>query len=238
MRCPHCHLKIPDESIICPSCDAVLDSGYFDAGGAPVDDEEDSVPDGGQAPMLGVEDDEPVAPAAGGTSILRLDPEAEKQTRIVKLSDVSGKRVAAARAADQASDEEELGDFWGQVGLAYRRLWPFEKLALWSLVALFVGAFLPWFYVRGEGFVSGVEQRGTLSAALSFVAIVVFWVRVTLRQVLLVLVQVAFVVGAALVAGFALMRPLPSHSPRFGLYLTVAFGVVAAVISLVGAVKR
>jgi hypothetical protein len=56
--------------------------------------------------------------------------------------------------------------------------------------------------------------------------------------VLLVLLQVAFVVAAAVVAGFALMRPVPDLSPRFGLYLTVLFGAVAAVVSLIGAVKR
>ena len=41
-----------------------------------------------------------------------------------------------------------------------------------------------------------------------------------------------------MVAGLALMRPVPSLSPRFGLYLTVFFGGLAAVVSLIGAVKR
>jgi hypothetical protein len=180
-----------------------------------------------------------------GTSLLQLDPEQHKETRVVKLSDLPKRRAPdpaaqpggpRTQAAAQATAEAGLDDFWGQVSLAFRRLRPLEKGALYAIGAVFVTAFLPWFHVQGKGFVSGIEGAGAYTAVAAFLALVVFWVRVSLRLVLLVLAQVACVVAAGLVAGWSL-RTTTDADPSFGIYLTLATGAVAAVMSLVAAVK-
>ncbi len=212
--------------------------------GAPNEPGGPAGPAGSGGPRL----EQDLAGQTDGTSVLQLDPEQHKETRVVKLSDLPKRRAPAAagpaggaRATFTASapeaDEGGLDDFWGQIWLSYRRLPRLEKVALLSLVALFVTAFLPWFHVKGKGFVSGIEGPGVYSAVLAFFAIAVFWVRVSLRQVLLVLLQVAFVVSAGLVAGWALRTTTGGAEPSFGLYLTLLTGATAAVISLVAVVK-
>jgi hypothetical protein len=202
---------------------------------------------GGPAEPAGPRLEQDLAGHTDGTSVLQLDPEQHKETRVVKLSDLPKRRApaaagpaggarASATAAAPEADEGGLDDFWGQIWLAYRRLRRLDKVALLCLVALFVTAFLPWFHVKGKGFVSGIEGTGAYAAVLALFAIAVFWVRVSLRQVLLVLLQVAFVVAAGLVAGWAL-RTSTSAEPSFGLYLTLVSGATAAVMSLVAVVK-
>jgi len=87
--------------------------------------------------------------------------------------------------------------------LAFRRLRPLEKIVLVTIGNLILGAFLPWYSPQGRGSISGIEGNGWLTATLAGAAAVAFWVRVSLRIVLLVLVQVGLIVSAALVAGFA-----------------------------------
>jgi hypothetical protein len=193
------------------------------------------MPYGGEAPDLSGHTD--------GTSILQMDPERQKETRIVKVSDLSGGRrasAAASRGAAQgaavAVEDTAAGDLWAHIHLAYRRLRPMEKVTLFGLSLLLVCAFLPWFHVRGEGFVSGIEGKGALSAALALLALVIFWVRVTYRWVLLVLGQVFLVAGAGLMAGLA-YKTATAATPSFGLYLTLLTAAGAAVFSLVAAVK-
>ncbi len=177
-----------------------------------------------------------------GTSILRMDPEQHKDTRIVNISEIGARRNPAeraglnARTAGKHEPDSQFDDFWGQIGLFFRRLRLLEKIALITIGALILGAFLPWYTPRGRGSISGVEVSGWLTALLASGALVAFWVRVSLRIVLLVLVQEGLIVGAVLVAGFALMNP-GAHSVSFGIYFTLLAGAVAAVLSLIAAVK-
>ena len=255
MLCPNCHGELEDDASICSFCDAILDDSFLenDVPTAPRDEVYEPSPDyigrpplddapplDDEAPALGGED---IGGGGGGgeTSIIQMDPEQQKHTRIVKVTDLSGRRAAAAHAVQQAkaADGEgasELEDYWGQVTLAYRRLRVPDRIALFCVAALVVGAFLPWFEVKGKGFVSGVEGRGWLTALFAVLAVAVFWVRVTFRKVLLVLAQVGFIVGAALAAGYAYTHR-GDADPIFGIYLTLIAGVAAAVLSLVAALK-
>ena len=177
-----------------------------------------------------------------GTSILRMDPEQHKDTRIVNVNELGTRRNPAekaglaSRTGGVSSPDSQLDDFWGQIGLSVRRLRPLEKIALLTIVALILGAFLPWYTPKGRGSISGIEVSGWLTALLACGAMVTFWVRVSLRIVLLVLLQVGLIVGAALVAGFALMNP-GTKSVSFGIYFTLLAGGAAAVLSLLAAVK-
>lgn len=255
MYCPHCNGAIPDTSAICPLCDAILNPAFLDSSTEPGAEARQSSPYY-PAPPLG-DSAPPLAPPQGsyggeapdlgghteGTSILQLDPERQKETRIVKVSDLAASRRSpmapgrgAGHAAATPAEEAAAGDLWAQVHLAYRRLRPLEKVTFFGLVALLVCAFLPWFHVRGEGFVSGIEGKGALSATLTFLALVVFWVRVTYRWILLVLGQVFLVAGAGLMAGLA-YKTAAAATPTFGLFLTLLTAAGAAVVSLVAVVK-
>ena len=260
MLCPHCRTELPDGTAICTVCDAILDSTFLNAStepgvdgdGAPVIAPRAPAPPPSALPVVpSAADLDPMSsPRLGddlsgstdGTAMLQMDPERHKETRIVNVSDLPSRRgpqapkPGAPRAAAGA-EQETLDDFWGQVFLAYRRLRPLEKGAMYCLLALFVAAFLPWFHVRGEGFVSGIEGKGALTAVGGFLALVVFWIRVNLRVVLLVLLQVACVVFGGLMAGWSLRTAAASHVPSFGIYVTLLCGIAAAVMSLVAAVK-
>lgn len=249
MRCPHCNGAVPDATAICPQCDAILDAAFLDSTTEPgAEGRRDSphlaapplappqAPHGKSAPDL--------SGRTEGTSILQLDPERQKETRIVKVSDIAPSRRSpaagprgSARAAAIAQEEPVAGDLWSGALLALRRLRPMEKVVFAGLAALLVCSFLPWFHVRGEGFVSGIEGKGALSATLAFLAIVVFWVRVTFRWVLLVLAQVFLVAGAGLMAGLAYKAAGGSALPSFGLFLTLLTAAATAVISLVAVVR-
>jgi len=255
MLCPHCNAEISDDAAICNHCDAILDEGFFNADvvTAPKAPAVAPVPFMERATTSELESDAGYAEpptldrketggAGDGTSILRMDPEQHKDTRIVNINELGARRNPAEKAGlasrpgGPAAQESQLDDFWGQIGLAFRRLRPLEKVALITIGALILGAFLPWYTPRGRGSISGIEVNGWLTALLAFGALVTFWVRVSLRIVLLVLLQVGLIVGAALVAGFALANP-GARSVSFGIYFTLLAGGSAAVVSLVAAVK-
>lgn len=257
MLCPHCYADLADDATICSYCDAILDDKFLSGGGSTAPDvpfvapppfmeqttepgyDESPEPQYEQPPAL---DQKETGGASDGTSILRMDPEQHKDTRIVNINEIGSRRNPAekaglrARADDGTEPDSGFDDFWGQIGLAFRRLRVLEKIALITIGALMLGAFLPWYTPQGRGSISGVEVTGWLTALLAVGALVVFWVRVSLRMVLLVLIQEGFIVGAALVAGFALMNP-GSHSVSFGIYFTLLAGGAAAVLSLIAAVK-
>lgn len=248
MQCPQCHASVPDGVAICPQCDAILDATFLNAATDPGELDRVPPPSAG-SPRLESAD---LSGNTEGTSLLAMDPEAHKETRIVSMDDLPKRRgqnapgrharagadgAARPPAASNAPSGDELGDLWGQVYLAVRRLRPLEKIVLGLLIALLVGAFSPWFSVRGEGYVSGIERVGVWTAAATVAAIAVFWVRVVFRWTLLVLLQVALVVVATGVAAWAL-RSTRGDTPSLGLYASVALGGFAAVTSLIAAVKR
>ncbi len=257
MLCPHCYADLADDATICSYCDAILDEDFMSAGGSTAPDvlpaapapfmeqttepgyDEPSEPGYEDPPTL---DPQPTGGAGDGTSILRMDPEQHKETRVVSIDEINARRNPAeraglnARSAAKDEPDSQFDDFWGQMGLFFRRLGLLEKIALITIGVLILGAFLPWYTPRGRGSISGVEVTGWITALLAFGALVVFWVRVSLRIVLLVLVQEGLIVGATLVAGFALMNP-GAHSVSFGIYFTLLAGGGAAVISLIAAVK-
>lgn len=255
MLCPHCNAEITDDAAICNYCDAILDEGFFNADVATAPEAEAVVPapymEQGPAADVGPELDYQEPPSleqhdtggkVDGTSILRMDPEQHKDTRIVNVNELGARRNPAekaglaSRTAGPTTQDSQLDDFWGQIGLAFRRLRLLERIALIAIGALILGAFLPWYTPKGRGSISGIEVSGWITAALGSAALVAFWVRVSLRIVLLVLVQVGLIVGAALVAGFALMNP-GSKTVSFGVYFTLLSGGAAAVLSLIAAVK-
>lgn len=264
MLCPHCNAEIADDAAICTYCDAILDEGFL-VGGVTTEPEAMAPPPApfvAQAPPpdpVAVPPPDPVATppldvpppaldrqetggAQDGTSILHMDPEQHKETRIVHVDELGARRNPAERAAlakrggGVEEPDSQLDDFWGQIALAFRRLRPLEKIALFTIVAVILGSFLPWYTPRGRGSISGIEVSGWLTALLAAGAVAAFWVRVSLRIVLLVLLQVALLVGAAMVAYYALRNP-GSMSVSFGIYFTLLASAGAAVVSLVAAVK-
>lgn len=181
------------------------------------------------------------APPGQATRILSQDPERDKETRIVQPPPPP--RLPPHRAAEAAGEEDSIlsSDFDAAVdGLrqVYARLNSSERISLWCTVAAFVGAFLPWYYVRGYGLLSGIQTHGLAVAGLTLAALVLLYVRYHLRLGMIwSLFQLLCTAGAAFIGAYFLVEPAMAHV-RFGLPASAVAAGAAVVTGFSGLFKR
>jgi hypothetical protein len=175
-----------------------------------------------------------------GTQIVTIDPQLERQTRIVEVAvppmvrrAVREKERAAAAGAHEEQQGGLLDDFGIDARHFYLRMHRLDRLTSWLLALAFLFSFLPWQRVTGVGWVSGVEGFGSLSAGLALIAFgCIYWrtVRRRLAGALMTLQLLVIAgVGAIPMVWFLTNRDLQLS---FGSYGTVLAAAIAVLLSL------
>ena len=113
-----------------------------------------------------------------------------------------------------------------------------ERTSLWCTAAAFVAAFLPWYYVRGYGLLSGIQTHGLAVAGLTGLALVLLYLRYHLRRgIIWALFQVLCIAGAGFVAVYFVVKPAMPHM-RFGLPAAALATAAATLTGFFGLRKR
>jgi hypothetical protein len=181
-------------------------------------------------------------PAHNATRVLSADPERDKHTRVVQAPPPpkfppKKKREAAAEIEDSILSRDFEIALSGAKAV-YKRLRTPERVALWATIAAFVASFSPWYYVRRTGLISGVQTHGWIPAVLTGLALVLLYLRFSLRWGILPSILQFFVTaGAAIAAVYFTLVPSVG-AMRFGLPATAVAASVAAVAALLGMLSR
>jgi len=175
------------------------------------------------------------------TRVLSSDPERDKHTRVVQAPPPPRIPPRKKREAEEVEDPILSKEFEAAIeGLqnVYKRLKKTEKAALWTTVAAFVACFSPWYYIKGEGLVSGIESQGWIPAILTGATLILLYVRFSLKWgILPSLLQLLLIAGAAF--GAVYFTLLPAHeSIRFGLPATALTTSLATVFTILGMLSR
>jgi len=183
-----------------------------------------------------------VGGGSGATRVLESDPERGKATRVLQAPPPPRlpPRPGSVAAADADSIlSEEFEHALAGIRAVYKRLHVAERVAFWATLLAFVGAFSPWYYVKGTGFIAGVETIGWVTAACLGVALILVYVRFQLRWGLgAALIQILLTAAAGVLAAYVLIEPGGRGSPIFGLPATAAAAVVGVVAEIVGLLAR
>ncbi|MBK8482279.1 MAG: hypothetical protein IPL40_14110 [Proteobacteria bacterium] len=188
------------------------------------------------------------ATAAGGrgekalaTRVVTLDREGERATRIVEVEvPAMVKRSMRQREREEGAGPPAaprelvlLGELPAWFGGVRRQLHARDRATLWALGGCFLGAFLPWYYVRVEGLRAGVEGLGWISAALALLAVVLLVARTLRRRwaLELLLAQTVLIAGAVALPTYEGIRgALGAY--YLGAGLTIGAGLAALIFSL------
>ncbi len=175
------------------------------------------------------------------TRVLSSDPERDKHTRVVQAPPPPRVPPRKKKEAEEVEDPILSKEFEAAIeGLknVYKRLKKPEKAALWTTVAAFVACFSPWYYIKGEGLVSGIESQGWIPAILTGATLILLYVRFSLKWgILPSLLQLLLIAGAAF--GAVYFTLLPAHeSIRFGLPATALTTSLATVFTILGMLSR
>ena len=122
----------------------------------------------------------------------------------------------------------------------YKRLHPFERISLWTTIVAFVGAFSPWYYESGYGYLSGVQTLlGGVTALALGATLLVLYLRFTRRWSLwAALLQFLLVAGAAVLSIYLAIVPPDGLKLAPGLPLTAISSGVGAATEFVGMLAR
>ncbi len=184
----------------------------------------------------------PPTPHAGrATRVLGLDPERQKETRVLQIQ--APPKLPPNRPDDlEDADAILSSDFEAaleSLTSLYRRLKKAERFSFWVALAAFVAAFSPWYHVEGRGLVSGVETVGWSSALLIGAALVVTYLRLSLRwSAWGAILQFLLLSAGGMAAIYYLLVPIEGATMFVGLPATVATAGLAAVSELVGMMSR
>jgi hypothetical protein len=196
------------------------------------------------------------------------DPEANRGTQIVDINlppavrrlarqsardDKEGRRAGATAASDGRSAPgsgkgnlavEESGvsrgvdELFTSARLFYSRMHGIDRWTFMALALAFVGSFLPWSYVRGEGLQAGIQEYGVLSALAALLSFLCVYGRTARRRMTGLLLALQVLAAAALV-GVPISRFLTASEVQFsyGLYFTAAGGVGVVLLTLARLVR-
>ncbi|MBK6849160.1 MAG: hypothetical protein IPG96_17060 [Proteobacteria bacterium] len=175
------------------------------------------------------------------TRVVTLDREGERATRLVDVEvPAMVKRAGRQRegqlggpAPTAAGELVLLGELPAWIGGVRRQLHPRDRTTLWALGVCFLGGFVPWYHVRVEGLLAGVEGLGLLSAAQALLAVGLLVGRTLRRRwaLELLVAQTVLIAGAIAVPVYELLRGALG-AWYLGAGLTVAAGGVALGFSL------
>ena len=147
MICPKCKSNIRDNSVICDSCDEILDLSCFE------DDEEQE----------SLEGNEGHTPPTGESLPLRgIEHRLRKRRDELKRRVAEKSRPAAESEQRVQAAEVEIDKAFKDFKRFYVDLELFDRLILLGVAALFTASFLPWKYLQSEGTLSGIELSGYL----------------------------------------------------------------------------
>lgn len=181
-------------------------------------------------------------PVHQATHVLPSDPERDKKTRVVQAPPPPRLPPRHLREGEEAKGESLLSsDFDAAVdGLrqVYLRLHKAERISLWASLCAFVFSFMPWYYVKGTGLLSGIQTQGWIPAVLTFVAMALLYIRFAYRLgFLFSLGQFLSIACAAVVTTYYTLVPVLPNV-RFGLPATALAACLAAVTGIAGLWSR
>jgi len=175
------------------------------------------------------------------TRVVALDREGERATRLVDVEvPALVKRAGRQRegqlggpAPTAAGELVLLGELPAWIGGVRRQLHPRDRTTLGALGLCFLGGFVPWYHVRVEGLLAGVEGLGLLSVAQALLAVGLLVGRTLRRRwaLELLVAQTVLIAGAIAVPVYELLRGALG-AWYLGAGLTVAAGGVALGFSL------
>jgi hypothetical protein len=207
------------------------------------------------------------AQADVATRIVTLDPEADRNTRIVDLNlpavvkkvvkerehekekvrvrepakEGSGgadapKRPAAFRgiAVEESRVSRGLDEMGESVRVFFSRMHRMDRRTSWALAVAFLGAFLPWSHVRGEGTLAGIQEYGSLAAVASGLAFVCIYLRTARRRLTALVLGGQVLLAAALVAIpiFRILTEGDLADLAYGVYITALGGAAVVLLTL------
>lgn len=224
---------------ICPHCGEAIDAGY-DAcphcGGEiyqqPYGDSDESF---GEGP-------------SNKTSIVALDPEFQKGTRIVANPMIdsstrkrSRERDRSAPVVDERDNMDEISKLIFNSKIVYKRLNFLEKITVWVALVFIIMSFFPWILDNQTKIeTSGFEYFGLYVALSGFVGIVVLLLKMGFRLGLWAsLLHMFFMFLSAAVVLYLKLRGLPDGKVFMMPYnIVMITAPLAFLFSFIGTMKR
>jgi hypothetical protein len=209
------------------------------------------------APAPGGRSFGPASQAQISTHIVSADPEAQRGTQVVDLSLPAVVRQLAA--SKKAKDREEarserakgapgkpgigveesrvtqgIDEVMASLSLLYARMHRIDRWTLVALAVAFVGAFLPWRNVRGEGLLAGIQDYGAISVGVSLLTFLCIYARTVRRRLagLVIVLQLLIAAGLTAVPVLRFMLAGGESDLSVGLYISGAGGVAVEVLTL------
>ncbi len=180
------------------------------------------------------------------TSIVALDPEFQKGTRIVAnpMLDSSSRkraRVRAGAAVAQEAPKDEMAKLIYDFGYVFGRMNLLEKISTILFAIVIFLSFAPWVKVTNLGsWISGYETLGLWVAISAFLSGVTLLLKIGMRLPIwatLIHMLTAFI--AASVPLYLLMRkPLEGQEWMLPFYLALGLSVGGFAASFFGAMRR
>jgi hypothetical protein len=179
------------------------------------------------------------------TSIVAIDPEFQKGTRIVAnplLESSTRKRTKEPKpAASPVPENDELESLLYHFWTVHGRLNFLEKGALWLLVGAVVLCFMPWYRdVNYDIWISGYERHGIYAAIMGAASALFLLVRIGMRLGMWAqLLHLILLFGASSLCMYLFVAGNPPERefmPFFHLSLFLFAGALLA--AFLGAMKR
>ncbi len=225
MICPHCGESADDRWEVCPACGNYLHYDPADQTG------ENDIPNYGGG--------------GNATSIVAIDPEFQKSTRIVANPLLESSTRKRAKENKPAPAPEAGGDdlsnlarsFW----YVHGRLNFLEKGAFWLLVAMIVFCFAPWYHdLKNDAWVSGYETDGLWVALMGTFSALFLLVRIGMRLGLWAqLLHLVLLFGASALCVYLLILGNPPERAFMPFFHGSLFlGGGALLLGFLGAMRR
>jgi hypothetical protein len=183
-----------------------------------------------------------------GTQIvdINLPPAVRKiarQEKEVRRSEAAAGSSGAPRGKGRLAVEESgvsrgVDEIFSSARLFYARMHGIDRWTFMAIALAFVGSFLPWSYVRGEGLQAGIQEYGALSALAALLSFVCVYGRTVRRRMAGLLIALQVLTSAALV-GVPVFRFMTAVEVQFsyGPYFTAAGGVGVVLLTLARLVR-
>ncbi|MBU1070273.1 zinc ribbon domain-containing protein [Myxococcota bacterium] len=226
MICPHCGDAVDDRWELCPACGNYI---HFDPNAEQTGENE--IPNYGGG--------------GNATSIVAVDPEFQKSTRIVSnplLESSTRKRVKEPKpAALEEPSGDDISNLTRNFWYVHGRLNFLEKGAFWLLVATIFFCFTPWYHdLKNDVWVSGYETDGLWVALMGTFSALFLLIRIGMRLGLWAqLLHLVLLFGAAALCVYLLVvgnPPERAFMPFF--HGSLFLGGGALLLGFLGAMRR